>query len=69
MSIIFCMFATQYKKYIIIMKQKETIERKIASHKASIEKFSSDSSLSGEEKKNVIFTLQELIRQLKWVLK
>lgn len=51
------------------MKKKETIDRRIASHKASIEKFKSDSSLSVDEKKNVIFTLQELIRQLKWVLK
>ena len=51
------------------MKKKETIERKIASHEASIEKFKSDSSLSGVEKGRVIFTLQELIRQLKWVLK
>ena len=51
------------------MKKKETIERKIASHEASIEKFRSDSSLSVERKAAVIFTLQELIRQLKWVLK
>jgi hypothetical protein len=51
------------------MKSRKTIERKIASHKASIEKFKSDSNLSEEEKKNVVFVLQELVRQLKWILK
>ncbi len=51
------------------MKRRKTIERKIDSHKESIEKFRSDSSLSEEEKKNVVFLLQELVRQLKWILK
>ena len=47
----------------------ETIEKRIDLHNASIEKFKSDSSLSEEEKKNVLFLLQELVRQLKWILK
>ena len=51
------------------MKSRKTIEKKIASHNASIEKFKSDSNLSEEEKKNVVFVLQELVRQLKWTLK
>lgn len=51
------------------MKKKETIERKIALHEASIEKFRLDKGLCKEDKNSAIFTLQELIRQLKWVLK
>ena len=51
------------------MKSRKTIERKIDLHNASIEKFRGDSTLSEEEKKSAIFLLQELVRQLKWVLK
>lgn len=51
------------------MKSKGTIEKKIASHEASIEKFRRDSGLDKDEKGRVIFLLKELIRQLKWVLK
>ncbi len=51
------------------MKRRETIEKRIDSHNASIERFRLDSGLSKEEKKSAIFVLQELVRQLKWILK
>lgn len=50
------------------MKKIGTIERKIAKHKATIEKFRKDKTLDPTKKKKVIFSLQTLIRQLKWVL-
>lgn len=50
------------------MKQVKTIERKIAKHEATIEKFRNDKTLDPIKKKRAIFNLQTLIRQLKWVL-
>jgi len=51
------------------MKSKETIEKRIDVYKEKIDKFRLDKGLTNEDKSNAIFTLQELIRQLKWVLK
>jgi hypothetical protein len=51
------------------MKSKETIEKRIDIYKEKIDKFRLDKELTKEDKNNAIFTLQELIRQLKWVLK
>lgn len=50
------------------MKQTKTIERKIAKHSKLIEKFRGDNTLDNDKKKQAIFKLQMLIRELKWVL-
>jgi hypothetical protein len=50
------------------MKKIKTIERKIEKYAKLIEKFKADKTLQSDKKKNVIFKIQMLIRELKWVL-
>jgi len=52
----------------VIMKNTETIERKIARYKKSIKKFKDDDTLDDDTKKRAIFNMQCLIRELKWVM-
>jgi hypothetical protein len=52
------------------MRNKITIERRIELNKEKIKKFRSENSpLLKERKKRAIFTLQEINRVLKWVIK
>ena len=50
------------------MKQINTIERKISKYSKLIDKFRSNNTLDNDKKKQAIFKLQMLIRELKWVL-
>ena len=51
------------------MKKQQTIESRILKYQTSIDKFRSDTTLDQDKKRNAIFTLQSMIRELKWVLK
>lgn len=51
------------------MKKIETINKKIAQHKELIVKIRTDNTLDKNHKKQAIFRIQMLIRQLNWVLK
>ena len=50
------------------MKRINTIEKKIKTHQKSIKKFKEDKTLNPIKKQKVVFALQCLIRELKWVL-
>lgn len=51
------------------MKSEILIRKRINRHQLLIDKFRADKDLPPKEKRSAIYTLQQAVRELKWVLK